>query len=408
MTTPQLAVVGSDVAPAAATEAVQGDFAALLERVHAIGREVIAPAADAVDRDARFPEEAFTALRAEKLLSCYVPVEYGGMGLDIAQVSRLCEALGRYCASSAMIFAMHQIQVACVVHHALGEVFFRDYVREMVAKQSLLASATTELGIGGDVRSSICAAKVVDDHFILEKQAPVISYGEAADAILVTCRRSEDAAKSDQVLVLVRKEDCLLRRLSEWNTLGFRGTCSPGFELKSIGRAEQILPAPYGDIHSRTQHPVAHILWSSLWLGLAGDALSRARSAVKAEARKSPGVIPISATRLAEADIVLNTMKSTLQATLDEYHGLLKAGKPESFANFGFAIRVNNLKLTCSQLVIDIVMRAMLICGIQGYRNDSKITLGRHLRDATGAALMVNNDRILGQNATMQVGLREA
>mgnify|MGYP003299965864 CR=1 FL=1 len=27
--------------------------------------------------------------------------------------------------------------------------------------------------------------------------------------------------------------------------------------------------------------------------------------------------------------------------------------------------------------------------------------------DATGAALMVNNDRILGQNATMQIGLRE-
>jgi acyl-CoA dehydrogenase len=54
------------------------------------------------------------------------------------------------------------------------------------------------------------------------------------------------------------------------------------------------------------------------------------------------------------------------------------------------------------------VQRAMLICGIQGYRNDSKLSLGRHLRDATGAALMVNNDRILGQNATMQIGLREA
>jgi len=59
------------------------DFARLLERVHAIGREVIAPAAEAVDRDARFPEESFAALRAEKLLSAYVPAEFGGMGLDI-------------------------------------------------------------------------------------------------------------------------------------------------------------------------------------------------------------------------------------------------------------------------------------------------------------------------------------
>ncbi len=384
------------------------EFASLVERVHAIGREVLAAHAEAVDRDARFPREAFDALRAEKLLSAYVPNEYGGMGLDITQVSRICEVLGQYCANTAMIFAMHQIQVACIVHHGLGSAFFRDYAREIAAHQRLVASATTEMGIGGDVRSSICAVRVVDDHFILEKQAPVISYGEMADAILVTCRRSEEAAKNDQALVLVRKEDALLRRLSEWNTLGFRGTCSPGFELKSIGRAEQVFPVPYAEIHSQTQHPVAHILWASLWTGLATDALNKARTFVRGEARKTPGTLPVNATRLAEADLVLNTMRSTLQATLAEYHGLLEANNVDGLAAFGFVIRVNNLKLTASQLLLDVVMRAMLICGISGYRNDSKLSLGRHLRDATGAGLMVNNDRILGQNAMMHVALREA
>jgi alkylation response protein AidB-like acyl-CoA dehydrogenase len=110
---------------------------------------------------------------------------------------------------------------------------------------------------------------------------------------------------------------------------------------------------------------------------------------------------------IAEADIVLNTMKSTLQATLGDYHRLLLGDDPESFSSFAFAIRVNNLKLTCSQQLLDVVMRSMVICGISGYRNDSKLSLGRHLRDATGAGLMVNNDRILGQNATMHVGLRD-
>jgi acyl-CoA dehydrogenase len=383
------------------------DFPALLERVHALGRDVAAAHAGEVDRDARFPAEAFAALRAERLLSAYIPTEYGGLGLAIPQISEICEALGHYCASTAMIFAMHQIQVACIVHHALGSAFFRDYAREMSAKQLLLASATTELGIGGDARSSLCAVKVVADHFILEKQAPVISYGEQADAILVTCRRSEEAARNDQVLVLVRKEDCTLRRLSEWDTLGFRGTCSPGFELKSLGHSEQVFPEPYAFIHGKTQHPVAHILWASLWVGLAGDALNRARTAVRAEARKNPGLMPISATRLAEADIVLNTMRSTHRAALDDYYHLLHDGNPDAFASFTFAIGINNLKLSCSQLVLDIVTRAMVICGIAGYRNDSKLSLGRHLRDAMGASLMVNNDRILGQNATMQVGLRE-
>ena len=232
-------------------------FVALLDRVHEIGRDVVAPQAESVDREARFPHEALTMLRAEKLLCAYIPVEYGGLGLDVTQVARICEALGHYCASTAMIFAMHQIQVACIVHHALGAPFFRDYAREIAAKQRLLAAATTDLGAGGDVRSSLCAVRVVGGYFILEKAA-VISYGEMADAILVTCRRSEEAARKDEVQVLVRKEDCTLKRISQGDAPGFRGTCSPAFELKSIGRTEQILPVPYAEIRTRTMLPFAH------------------------------------------------------------------------------------------------------------------------------------------------------
>src|SRR5204863_4594946 len=112
-----------------------------------------------------------------------------------------------------------------------------------------------------------------------------------------------------------------------------------------LGRAEQILPVPYAEIHARTQHPTAHILWASLWVGLAGDALHRARQTVRAEARKTPGVLPINATRLAEADLVLNTMKGTLQATLADYQAALASGSAEAFESYAFVIRVNNLKL---------------------------------------------------------------
>ncbi len=383
------------------------DLSSLADRVHGIGREVIALYATEVDRDARFPTEAIEALKSEKLLTAYVPTEFGGMGLDITQLSKICEILGQYCASTAMIFAMHQIQVGCIVHHALGADFFANYVRDMVKHQYLLASATTELGIGGDVRSSICAVKVDGVLFTLDKQAPVISYGAMADAILVTCRQSEAAAKSDQVQVLVRREDFTLTQLAGWDTLGFRGTCSCGFSLVSKGHVEQILPGPYAAIHSKTMHPFAHIVWASLWLGIASDALSRARIAVRAEARKNPGVVPISGTRLAEADIVLFTMRSGLQSVLADYHRLLDANDQDAFSSFNFGIRVNNLKISSSNLIVDIVSRAMLICGIAGYKNDSKLSLGRHLRDAFGASLMVNNDRILGQNATMQIGQRD-
>lgn len=379
-------------------------LATALEQVHTIGRDTIAVHADAVDRDARFPTEAFAALKSAKLLSCYVPAEFGGMGFTLVELSKICEALAHYCGSTAMIFAMHQIQVACIVHHATAAEFFRNYLRELVAEQYLLASATTELGIGGDVRSSICAVVVEDGQFTLEKQAPVISYGAHADAILVTCRRSPEAGRNDQAHVLVRRQDCTLQPLSDWDTLGFRGTCSLGFALHAKGSAEQILPVPYADIHAKTMHPFSHSVWSSLWLGIAASAVGRARSFVRAEARKTPGTPPPSALRLAEVDTVLFSMRGGVQQTIAEYQQMLTDDIPGSFAsNFGFGIRINNLKLTSSQLIVDIVGKAMVICGISGYRNDSKFTLCRHLRDAYGAALMVNNDRILGQSSTMQI-----
>ena len=388
--------------------AVASDFATLMGEIQRVGRETIEPASHDVDAAARFPREGIDALRDLQLLSAYVPEELGGMGLDIIQVGKICETLGQYCASTAMVFAMHQIQVACIVHHGRGSQYFEDFLRKLIDEQYLIASATTELGVGGDLRSSLCAVEVEGDRFRLVKKAPVISYGAFADQILVTSRRAPDAASSDQVGVLVHKADFELEPISSWDTLGFRGTCSSGFVLTSHGSTDQILPIPFDDVLSQTMHPFSHIVWSSLWLGIATDAVNRARAYVRAEARKNPHLPPASSMRLGETDIVLYGMRNNVHSTAADYARLLLANDPAAFRSFGFATRVNNLKLSSSTLVVDIVGRAMLICGISGYRNDSKFALGRHLRDAYGAALMVNNDRILGHNATMLLALKES
>ena len=386
--------------------AINKDFSELLSSVHEIGNDIIKPAANRVDADARFPREAFDALKENQLLSCYVPSSFGGMDLDIREVCRICEALGAYCASTAMIFAMHQIQVACIVHHRGDSVFFAEYLQQLVKNQYLLASATTELGVGGDLRTSLTSVNVNGDQFTLDKQAPVISYGEAADAILVTCRRAADAPAADQVQVLVKKSDCTLEPFTTWDTLGFRGTCSLGFKLKSRGNAEQIQPAPFADILAQSMHPVSHLVWGSLWLGIAQNAVDIARSTVRAAARKTPDALPISAMRLTEVDEVLFGMRAGLYVVIDEYQESLVAGDMSVCSEFGTSIRINNVKLRCSELVVEVVSKALVIVGISGYKNDSSSSLSRHLRDAFGASIMVNNDRIRNHNSTMQIMVR--
>ena len=393
--------------PATVTTSPAVEFESLLSCVHAIGRDVLAAHASDVDRLARFPAESIDALKRAKLLSAYVPAEYGGMGLNIIQIARVCEALGQYCGSSAMIYAMHCIQVACVVHHAQQSAYFRQYLRDLVIEQRLMASATTEIGTGGDLRSSVCAVEVNGDCFTLTKKAPVISYGEYSDDILVTCRRAPDAPASEQVQVMVKRGEYHAAPLSTWDTMGFRGTCSSGFTLTAQGTIDQILPTPFDEILAQTMHPYSHIVWGALWTGIAADAVNQARAFVRAEARKTPGETPIAAIRLAEVDLVLQEMRNNVYGLGREYHELLDSESTDSIHGFGFSIRTNNLKVACSQRIVDIVGQSLLICGISGYRNDSKFSLSRQLRDAYGAALMVNNDRITKLNATMLLAHRE-
>jgi acyl-CoA dehydrogenase len=381
-----------------------------LAAVQRIAQETAAPAATAVDREGRFPREALRALAQARMLSAAVPEELGGHGASVSELARMCEALGQACASAGMVFAMHQVQVACLVRHGLPGPWFRDYLRELVERQALIASATTEAGVGGSTRTSISPILREGGQCRLRKDATVVSYGDDADDLLVTVRRSPDAAASDQAAVLLRKSQCSLEKTLSWDAFGMRGTCSPGFIVSATFPEEQVVPAPFADVLAHTMLPYAHILWSSCWLGIAIDAVSRARAFVRSLARQTPGVTPPAATRLSEASTTLQTMRSMVHDHTARYEQALAAsdGGRAELSSVAFALQNNELKLSASRLVVDVVTQCMRVCGLAGYRNDTPYSVTRHLRDAHSAPLMIANDRIHAANAALQLVHKDA
>lgn len=376
-----------------------------LAAARAVGVEIAARHAADVDERARFPREAFTALKSRKLLGIMVPKSEGGAGASIAEVVSICHALGRSCGSTAMIYAMHQIQVACIVRHAGKNAWHRAFMKRLAKEQLLLASATSESGVGGDVRSSVCAIEERNGRFALTKEAPVISYGADCDGILVTARRTPQSPASDQIIVVVPKIGCKLVQQQGWDALGMRGTCSNGYTLEAKGEMAQVLPMPYADISAQTMLPTSHLLWSALWLGIATDAVARARAFVRSEAKRKPGATPVGGWRLAEAASLLQLMRSNVVTALRLYEAAM--GSEDKLSALPFVVAMNNLKTGSSQMVVQVIGQALQICGLAGYRNDSAVSVGRHLRDAHSAALMVNNDRILANTANMLVALRD-
>ena len=167
----------------------------LARRMERIGEEVAAPAADEVDLTGRFPAETIDALQSERLLSALVPEAFGGMGASVAEVSDGLVALGRHCASSAMVVAMHHIQVACLVRHGRSTVAPRLSGGPGRRTSTCWPRPPPRWARAATCGSSVCAVDVADGTFRLEKQAPVISYGQFADAVLATARRSADSPR---------------------------------------------------------------------------------------------------------------------------------------------------------------------------------------------------------------------
>ena len=384
-------------------------FGDLLDAAHRVANEVAAVHAADVDRSARFPSETINALRDEGILSAAVPSAYGGAGCSLRELAHLCSTVSQACGSSGMVLAMHYIQLGCIARHGLQSEFFRGYLSDVVQHQYLLASMTSEVGTYGDTRSSICAVECKDGRFSLDKDATTGSYCQHADAILVTCRRDKDAATSDQVLVLVRREDCTLTQTSTWDTMGMRGTCSPGFRLESAGVETQIVPGPYADSSAQTMVPYSHILWASLWWGIAADAVGKAANFVRGQARQNPGTVPATAARLAEVSMQLQNMKQQWQSAAQAFDAVgPDATAQEDLLGMGWALRLNNLKISCSEAAPQIVHRALQIVGILGYKNDSPLSMSRQYRDCLSASLMIANDRIAAKSASMLLVFKDA
>ncbi|HUC48877.1 MAG TPA: acyl-CoA dehydrogenase family protein [Xanthobacteraceae bacterium] len=362
---------------------------------------VAAAQAAAVDCESRLPEEAIAAVRTERLLGIAVPKEFGGEGASTAAVADVCYALGRACASTAMIYAMHQTKVACIVRHyrdadGRGSAWHQLLLRRLAGEQLLLASSTTEGQNGGDVRNSAAPIERNGTRIRLERQATVISYGKAADGIVTTARRSADAASSDQVLVAFLKADYTLDRVSGWDAFGMRGTCSEGFRLVASGTSEQILPVGYDKIHVRTMMPVAHLLWSSAWAGIAAAAVTRARDFVRKAMQRSGGTLPPAAAHLTRANASLRALNSLIATSLRRF----EAADVQALEAIDFQNGMNLLKVNASEFAVGTVMSAMQACGLAGYRNDGDFSIGRHLRDILSSPIMINNDRILANAAT--------
>lgn len=376
---------------------MNGRFAARAAAVAAVAAQY----ADEVDSNGRPPLEAAGALKEQRLLSVSVPAQYGGEGATMRELSEIATEIGAADANAGMVFAMHHSQSLILWRHG-SRAGVRDTIKKVLEEEWLLGSATTERGIGGDARRSICALEYpAPGRVRVVKDAPVVSYAEAADAILVTGRASDDSPSPDQRMLICPKGEYQLEKTGSWQALGLRGTASDSYIITAETSEDMLLDDDYGTISAHTALPTAHLLWSSVWLGIASAATAQARAAVRRQARAAVGFPPPSQLRLAELMVELQSFADTVRHSAEHFDRV--SGDPSALGSISFALAMNSVKIASANAVVKIVLDALRIVGIAGYRTDTPQSLSRMIRDALGAPIQINNDRLLTNNGPLSL-----
>ena len=89
--------------------------------------------------------------------------------------------------------------------------------------------------------------------------------------------------------------------------------------------------------------------------------------------------------------------RALFELALDRYAAI--ESDAEALEALDFQSEINLLKVDASELAVSAVTSALRCGGLSSYRNDSDVSIGRHLRDVLSAPIMINNDRILANVA---------
>ena len=122
------------------------DHEAIIADVRAFAKKEIAPFAEEIDRESKFPAEIIAKMAELGYMGINVPEEYGGAGLDDVYKALVVEEIAKYCASTAEILAVHALVSDIIIRKGTKEQ--KEKYLPMAAAGKLGAFALTEAGAG--------------------------------------------------------------------------------------------------------------------------------------------------------------------------------------------------------------------------------------------------------------------
>jgi short/branched chain acyl-CoA dehydrogenase len=137
------------------------------DTVRDFAREKVAPMAEELDREHRFPYDLVEELAELGLMGMTIPEEYGGAGSDTVSYSIAIEELTRVDSSVAITVAAHHSLGTLPIYYYGSEEQKREWLPDLASGKKLAAFGLTESGAGSDAGATRTRAELRDDSWVI-------------------------------------------------------------------------------------------------------------------------------------------------------------------------------------------------------------------------------------------------
>ena len=346
----------------------------------------VKPYTEEVDKNGRFPKEAYNELRKQGYMGLIVPKEYGGMGGGAKEHAEVVHALSNYCATTGLCYMMHNVATKCIIKFGTEEQK-KEFLPKIAKGEVAIALAYSESGSGTHFGSPDMTETKSGDKIILNGRKSFVTSALFADYYLTLTNSCENKGTLNNWLVHNNSKG-ITHEENKWDGLGMRGNASMPVVYDNVELDTSYRVGKEGDGEAQAGDTALYFVTGlgAVYSGLAKAAYNCILDYTKNRkytSGQSLADIEMVQVNLAE---IYTKMQSAIALTFaaadstdnNDSDALLKI----------FACRINSI-----EIAVEVCQKAMKLGGGNAYAK--RLPLERYMRDALAAPVMAPSIDVL-------------
>ena len=348
------------------------EYNELRESLRALSEKEIAPHAQAVDADHRYPQEAHDALVKAGLFAAHVPTEFGGDGADALATCIIIEEVARVCGAASLIPAVNKLGSLPLILSGSKEQ--KERWLPALAKGQGFSYCLSESEAGSDASALKTKAERSGDGWIINGSKKWISNAGISEFYTVIAQTDPSLGSKGITAFVLEKSDPGLSFGAPEKKMGFRGSPTREVYFDNVAISDDRRISEVGKGFALAMDTLDHtrITIAAQALGLAQGALDFANKYSHERKQFGKEIFDFQGVQFMLADMAI-AVETARQIT---YAAAAKSERGDKDLKFFSAVS----KTYATDVAMKVTTDAVQILGGYGYVSDYPVE--RMMRDA--------------------------